>query len=100
MTMWRALSKRLKNIAVCLGRKRNDSFLSSIPRNERTLTLTKRKTFEVSTFVEMCNGVLANEEFLQRDKEVVSAILESILEKTGNKFSYEGEGYSRRYVLK
>ena len=62
--------------------------------------MTKRKTFEVSTFVEMCNGVLTDDEFLQRDKEVVSAILESILEKTGNKFSYEGEGYSRRYVLK
>jgi hypothetical protein len=100
MTMWKTLSKRLKNIVACLGRKRNASSLPSIPRNERTLTLTKRKTFEVSTFVEMCNGVLANEEFLQRDKEVVSAILESVLEKTGNKFSYDGEGYSRRYALK
>ena len=62
--------------------------------------MTKRKTFEVSTFMEMCNGVLANEEFLQRDKEIVSAILESVLEKTGNKFTYEGEGFSRRYTLK
>ena len=98
--MLRALSKRLKNIVACLGRKKNVSPLSLTPRNERTLTLTKRKTFEVSTFVEMCNGILSNEEFLQRDKEIVSAILEGVLEKTGNKFTYEGEGYSRRYALK
>ena len=78
--------------------------LSSIPRNERITTLTKRKTFEVSTFVEMCNGILSDEEFLQRDKEIVSAILEGVLEKTGNKFSYDsiddGNEYTRRYFLK
>lgn len=59
-----------------------------------------RKTFEVSAFVEMCNGVLSSDDFLQRDKEIVSAILECLLEKTGNKFSYEGKDYSRRYTLK
>lgn len=97
--MWKTLSKKLKNIVASLGRKRKGFVASNVSRNERTSTLA-RKTFEVSTFVEMCNGVLSSEDFLQRDKEIVSAILECVLEKTGNKFTYDGENYSRRYALK
>lgn len=62
-----------------------------------------RKTFNVSTYVKMCNNILTSEEFCQYDKELVSAMLESVLDKSGNDYVIESVGedeYSRKYVLK
>lgn len=60
-----------------------------------------RKTIQVSKIVDMLNGVLSSDEFLERDKELVSAIVESILETTGNEINFEqiSEGFSRKYIV-
>ena len=51
----------------------------------------------------MCNNILTSDEFCQYDKELVSAMLESVLEKSGNDYIIEHIGndeYSRKYALK
>ena len=61
-----------------------------------------RKTINVSKILEMLNNVLASDDFINRDKEIVSAIAESILEITGNTFKFEkisDEEYSRKYII-
>lgn len=63
-----------------------------------------RKTFEVASFVNMCNNILSNEEFLQLHKESVAAVLECVLDKTGNEYIIEylekEENFSRKYIMK
>lgn len=60
-----------------------------------------RKTIQVSKIVDMLNGILSSDEFLIRDKELVCAIIESILETTGNKIKFEqiSDEFSRKYIV-
>lgn len=60
-----------------------------------------RKTFDVSKFVEFSNELLADEELLQRDKELISAILEAVLTSTENKYSFvsNGDQFTRKYSI-
>lgn len=61
-----------------------------------------RKTFDVSKFVEFSNELLADEELLQRDKELICAILEAVLTSTENKYSFvsiHGDQFTRKYSI-
>lgn len=64
--------------------------------------MPRRKTIDVSVIVDMGNRILSDNTFTEYDREFVSAFVESIIEKTGNKFSYDIIGdteYSRKYYI-
>lgn len=64
-----------------------------------------RKTFDVDMFVKLCNYMLEDDEFFQRDKELICCILEEILKYTDNRFTFtqlsetEDLIYNRQYQI-
>ena len=63
-----------------------------------------RKTIDVATVIEMGNAVTASNDFRSYERELVSAVIESIIERSGNKVNFESlsedpEEYLRRYKI-
>ena len=63
-----------------------------------------RKTIDVATVIEMGNKVTASSDFRSYEREIVCAVIESIIQKSGNKVDFtslseDPEEYKREYKL-
>ena len=63
----------------------------------------RRKTIEVSKIINFLNTLIMDDDFLERDRQILCAIAEVILDETGNPVAYEkfaAGDYDRKYILK
>lgn len=66
--------------------------------------MAARKTIDISTVIDMANKITTSSEFWSYEREAISAFVECLIEKTGNKVKFQSltenaEDFQREYQL-